>query len=81
MQGLLADPEAPEAAFKEATAQFQKSQEQNEARMRDLETQLLSTLSPKQQVQFIILRRQLVEEVAQEGLRGRAGRAPGRFRQ
>jgi hypothetical protein len=81
MQGLLADPTTSEVAFKEAAAQFQKNQEQNEARMRDLEARLLSTLSPKQQVQFVILRRQLLEEVVQEGYRGRAGRAPGRFRQ
>jgi Spy/CpxP family protein refolding chaperone len=81
MQGLLADPATSEAAFKEAAAQFQKSQEQNDARMRDLEARLLSILSPKQQVQFVILRRQLLEEVVQEGFRGRAGRVPGRFRQ
>jgi len=81
MQGFLADPATPEAAFKEAAAQFQKSQEQNGTKMRDLEARLLNTLSPKQQVQFIILRRQLLEEVAQDGFRGRAGRAPGRFRQ
>jgi hypothetical protein len=80
MQALLADPATPESAFKEAAAQFQRSQEQNEVRMRDLEARLLSTLSPKQQVQFVILRRQLLEEVVQDGLRGRAGRAPGRFR-
>ena len=81
MQGMLADPATPEAAFKDAAAQFQKNQEQNGTRMRDLEARLLSALSPKQQVQFIILRRQLLEEVVQDGLRGRTGRAQGRFRQ
>ena len=81
MQGMLADSATPESAFREAAVQFQKSQEQNGAKMRDLEARLLSTLSPKQQVQFVILRRQLLEEVVQDGFRGRAGRAPGRFRQ
>jgi hypothetical protein len=81
MQGLLADPATPEAVLREAAAQFQKSQEQNGTKMRDLEARLLSTLSPRQQVQFIILRRQLLEEVVQDGFRGRARRAPGRFRQ
>ena len=82
MQGLLADPASPEPALKEAVAQFQKSQEQNEAKMKELEARLLATLSPKQQVQFIVLRRQLLEEMVREAPRGRAaGRPGGRVRQ
>ena len=81
MQGLLADPATPETAFKEAVAQFQKSQEQNEPKMRALEARLLDVLSPKQQVQFVVLRRQLLEEMIRENPRGRAGRPAGRLRQ
>lgn len=80
MQGFLADPATPEAAFKEAVAQFQKSKEQNETKMRDLEARLLGVLSSKQQVQFVVLRRQLLEEMIRDTPRGRAGRGPGRLR-
>lgn len=80
MQGLLADPANPEAALKDAVAQYQRSQEQNEAKMKELEARLLTALTPKQQVQFIVLRRQLLEEIVRDAPRGRPGRLAGRNR-
>jgi len=79
MQGLLADPATPEVALKDAAAQYQKGQEQNEAKMRELEARLLATLTPKQQVQFIVLRRQLLEEMVRDPPRGRQGGPAGRL--
>ncbi len=91
VQALLADPATPESAYKEAVAQFQKSQEQAETRMRELEGRLLATMTPKQQAQYLLLRRQLTEEIRQDVQRGRAARGggagpgtgpgPGRMRQ
>lgn len=78
MQGLLADPASPDAALKDAAAQYQRGQEQNEAKMKELEARLLTALTPKQQVQFIVLRRQLLEEMVGDPSRGRQGRPAGR---
>jgi Spy/CpxP family protein refolding chaperone len=77
IQTLLADPASPESAYKDVVAQFQKSQEQSETKMRELEGRLLATMTPKQQAQFLLLRRQLYEEVRQDVQRGRAARGGG----
>lgn len=80
IESLLADPASPEPAYKEAVAQFERAAEQSEANMRDLEAKLLATMTPKQQAQFILLRRQLLQEIRQETARPR-GQGRGRFRQ
>ncbi len=80
IEGLLADPASPEAAYKAAVAQFQKAVEQSEVKMRELEARLLDAMTPKQQAQFILLRRQLLQEIRQEAGRPR-GQGRGRFRQ
>jgi|WetSurMetagenome_2_1015567.scaffolds.fasta_scaffold04502_5 Spy/CpxP family protein refolding chaperone len=77
IQSLLADPASPESAFKDVVAQFQRSQEQSEAKMLELEGRLLATMTPKQQAQFLLLRRQLSEEIRQDVQRGRAARGGG----
>jgi Spy/CpxP family protein refolding chaperone len=77
IQSLLADPASPESAYKDVVAQFQKSQEQSEAKMLELEGRLLATMTPKQQAQFLLLRRQLSEEIRQDVQRGRAARGGG----
>lgn len=81
MQALLADPSTPEAAYRDAVTQFQRSLEASETRMRDLEAKLLATMTPKQQVQFILLRRQLLDDLRQDIQAPRQGRPGGRWRQ
>ena len=81
IQALLADPATPEASYREAVAQFRRGQEQSEAKMRELEERLLATMTPKQQAQFLLLRRQLLEDVRQDVQRGRTQRGNPRQRQ
>ena len=73
LQDGLNDPSTSDATFKDAVADVQKEQVQFEARARDLESQLLAVLTPRQQAQYIVLRRQLIEEIGQ----GRGGRGTG----
>lgn len=80
LQALVDDQGTQDPAFKEAVAQFLHIQEQSESKMRDLEGRLLAILTPKQQAQYILLRRQLVEELRQDLARPRANRQ-GRNRQ
>jgi Spy/CpxP family protein refolding chaperone len=76
----LNDPSTSDATFKETVADVQKEQAQFEAKARDLESQLLAVLTPRQQAQYIILRRQLIEEMGQRlGGRGAGVRPKGRW--
>jgi hypothetical protein len=77
IQSLLADPASPESAYKDVVAQFQKSQERSQAKMLELEGRLIATMTPKQQAQFLLLRRQLSDEIRQDVQRGRAARGGG----
>ena len=81
LKGDLADPATPDAAFRDAVARVRKEQEEFEARTRQLDGRLLEVLSPRQQAQFLLLRRQLLEELRQEGApAGRDDRPGGRWR-
>lgn len=80
LQAGLNDPATKDATFKEAISDFQKEQAQFEAKVRDLESQLLADLTPRQQAQYVILRRQLIEEIGQRlGGRGAGARPKGRW--
>jgi hypothetical protein len=80
LQTGLNDPSTSDATFKEAVADVQKEQAQFEAKARELESQLLAVLTPRQQAQYVVLRRQLIEEMGQR-LRGRGdgARPKGRW--
>lgn len=80
LQSLVDDQGTQDPAFKEAVAQFLRFQEQSESKMRELEGKLLAIMTPKQQAQFILLRRQLLEDIKQDLARPRANRQ-GRNRQ
>jgi len=80
LQTLVDNQGTQDPAYKEAVAQFLRFQEQSESKMRELENKLLSIMTPKQQAQYILLRRQLVEELRQDIARPRANRQ-GRNRQ
>jgi len=72
----IQNPAATDDRFKELVAEFQKRQVRNEASTRELENRLMAVLTPRQQAQFIVLRRQLLEEMREEGAGGRS--RPGR---
>jgi hypothetical protein len=72
MEGLrqqLENPATSDDRCKEMVAEFQKKQARNDAAMRELEGRLLAILAPRQQVQYILLRRQLMEEMREGGMR------------
>jgi Spy/CpxP family protein refolding chaperone len=62
----LADPATPDSLFRDIVAKARKEQEEFEATTRGLDGRLLEILTPRQQAQFILLRRQLLEELRQE---------------
>ena len=77
----LADPSTPDSTFRDSVARARKEQEEFETKTRDLDGRLLEVLTPRQQAQFILLRRQLLEELRQEiAPPERDGRAGGRWR-
>jgi hypothetical protein len=65
----LDDPATSDERCKELVAEFQKKQARNETALRELEGRLLAILAPRQQAQYILLRRQLMEEMREGGLR------------
>ncbi|MGC8722742.1 MAG: hypothetical protein ACP5VF_02560 [Acidobacteriota bacterium] len=81
LQAQLDDPKTPDSAFRESVESFRKGQEEFERRVRDLESRLLAVMTPRQQVQFLLLRRQLLMQ-GREGMRGAGdeGRPLGRRR-
>lgn len=68
------DPATSDERFKELVAEFQKKQARNETALRELEGRLLAILAPRQQAQYLLLRRQLMEEMREGGSRPRADR-------
>ncbi|MGA9752166.1 MAG: hypothetical protein WBS54_10300 [Acidobacteriota bacterium] len=81
LQAQLDDPKTPDSAFNKSVEGFRKGQEEFEQQMRGLESRLLAVMTPRQQVQFLLLRRQLLMQ-GREGMRGAGdeGRPPGRRR-
>ncbi|MEW5764301.1 MAG: hypothetical protein ACOYXN_10905 [Acidobacteriota bacterium] len=71
------DPGTPEKDLREDVAQFRSEQERFEAALKAEEGRLMEALTPRQQVQFLLLRRQLLERLADRGpaapRRGRGG--------
>jgi|GEM_PF-6074828 len=65
----LENPATSDERCKELVAEFQKKQTRNEATMKDLEGRLLAILTPRQQARYILLRRQLMEEMREGGMR------------
>jgi hypothetical protein len=74
----LESPTTPDERFRELVADFQKCQVRTDAALRDLDMKLLSGFTPRQQSQYIVLRRQLLEEIREEGLGPGADRPKGR---
>lgn len=78
IRGGLESPATPDERFRELVAEFQKRQARTDAALRDLDAKLLSGFTPRQQAQYILLRRQLLEELREEGLGPRPDRPKGR---
>ena len=70
------DPAVSDATLKEDVAQFRAAQPRFEASLRDLEGKLLDILTPRQQARYLVLRRDLMAEIAGGG--ANQGRGPGR---
>lgn len=62
----LGDPTISDEKLKDSVAEFQRRQAKHETALRDLESKLLAVLTPRQQAQFLLLRRQLMEELREE---------------
>jgi hypothetical protein len=73
LRGQIENPATTDDRLKGLVAEFQKKQARNEASMRDLEGRLMAILTPRQQAQYILLRRQLLEEMRDEGMHARPG--------
>lgn len=82
IDALLGDPKTGDASFRDVVSEVQKEQVQFDAKARDLDANLLAVLTPRQQAQYLMLRRQLLEEIRQDvaPLRDRAARPQGRWR-
>jgi hypothetical protein len=76
----LDNPSTQDDRFKELVVDFQKKQARSEASLKELDNRLLAVLTPRQQAQYILLRRQLMEEIRDEGLRPRPDRQNRRGR-
>ncbi len=59
-QALLADPATPDSSFKELVASVKKEQADWERKMQDQEEKLLAIMTPRQQAQWMLLRRELM---------------------
>jgi hypothetical protein len=68
IRGGLDNPATPDERFRELVADFQKRQARTDAALRELDVKLLSGFTPRQQAQYVLLRRQLLEELREEGL-------------
>ena len=81
LQSALNDSATSDATFQAAVADVQKEQAQFEARARELDAQLLAVLTPRQQAKYVVLRRQLIEEMGQRpGGRGMGDGPKGRWK-
>jgi hypothetical protein len=58
---------------------FQQRQARTDAALRELDVRLLAVFTPRQQAQYILLRRQLMEELREEGLKPKADRPNRRW--
>ncbi len=76
LQALLDDPATTDAAFKEEVASIQKETAEQEKRIREQEDRLLAIMTPRQQAQWMLLRRELMGRMAQEARPGNP-QAPG----
>ncbi len=61
------DPGTPEKVLLEDVAFFRSEQDRFEAALKAEEGRLMEALAPRQQVQFLLLRRQLLERMADRG--------------
>jgi hypothetical protein len=79
-QSHAQDPATPDKVLQEDVARFRMEQDRFESALKAEEARLMEVLTPRQQVQFLLLRRQLLERMADRGpgapRRGR-GDGPG----
>ncbi len=87
LQGHLSDGSTSQETFKKDVEEFKRLRVNFEGSMKKLEERLLNTLTPRQQVQFLLLRRKLMRgAIAASGRphrrydRGSRGRRGRRFR-
>ncbi len=76
LQVMLDDPATTDAAFKEEVLSIRKEMADQEKRLREQEDRLLEIMTPRQQAQWLLLRRELMGRVGQEMRQGNQ-RAPG----
>lgn len=78
LRAIVEDPATPDPAFKEAVAAFEKQREANQRENDAREAELLAALNPRQQAQWVLLRRELIGRIADrmEGRRGPGQRPP-----
>ncbi len=83
IDALLSDPKTADGPFRDVVAEVQKEQVQFETKAREIDASLLALLTPRQQAQYLMLRRQLVEEIRQDAapLRDRPAGPRARRRQ
>ena len=79
IRGSLESPATPDERLRELVGDFQKRQIRTDAAVRDLDVRLLAVFTPRQQAQYILLRRQLMDELREEGLKPKTDRPNRRW--
>lgn len=72
----LADPKTPDAVFNNDIADFRKLRDGFDKQLQKLQQRLLSVMTPRQQVKFLVLKRELLEGDRES----RSERRPGQHR-
>lgn len=70
LQALLDAPATTDAAFKEEVAAIRSEMAGQQKRIQEQEDRLLAILTPRQQAQWLLLRRELMGRMGQEGRPG-----------
>ncbi len=76
LQAMLDNPATTDAAFKEEVSSIRKEMAGQEKRLMEQEDRLLEIMTPRQQAQWLLLRRELMGRAGQEMRQGNP-RAPG----
>jgi len=79
LRAAVEDPATSESAFKDLVAETRKEQARFDTAARGLDERLLALMTPKQQAQYLILRRSLMDQIQQDQ-RQRPDKPSGRLR-